>query len=63
MSDLPKTSQPALRALHGAGYFTLEQLSKASEAEIAALHGMGPKALGILKAAMKEKGLRFTGKP
>jgi hypothetical protein len=30
-----------------------------SEAEMMALHGMGPKALGILKAALAAKGLAF----
>jgi predicted Fe-Mo cluster-binding NifX family protein len=57
--DLPKISGPATRALHGAGYKRLEDLTKATEAEIMALHGMGPKAMGILKAAMAERGLAF----
>jgi type 1 glutamine amidotransferase len=58
---LPKTSAPAMRALNGAGYFTLEDLTKATEAELATLHGMGPKALGIIKTAMAEHGLAFAG--
>lgn len=34
-SDFPKElAKPARRALEGAGYFTLEQLTKVSEAEI-----------------------------
>ncbi len=49
-------SQPAIRALKSAGYFALDQLAGASESNLAALHGMGPKALGILKAALQEKG-------
>jgi uncharacterized protein YdhG (YjbR/CyaY superfamily) len=55
----PKTSAPAQRALHNAGYTRLEQLSKISEADLLKLHGMGPKAVGILKQALKEKGLKF----
>lgn len=57
---LPKTSAPAQRALHGAGCFTLEDLTRATEAEIANLHGMGPKALGILREALAELGLSFA---
>lgn len=56
-SDFPKISKPALRALNGAGYFRLEQLTQVSETELAKLHGMGPKALGILREALKELGL------
>lgn len=55
----PKMSNPALRALNNAGYTRLEQLTQASETELAKLHGMGPKALGILKGALQEKGLSF----
>jgi hypothetical protein len=51
---------PATRALHGAGYTRLEQLTQASEAELMALHGFGPKALGILQAALKERGLALA---
>lgn len=60
--DFPKTSQPALRALNNAGYTKLEQLTNVSEKELAKLHGMGPKALGILKEALKAKGLAFKAK-
>jgi uncharacterized protein YdhG (YjbR/CyaY superfamily) len=52
-------SQPAQRALAGAGYTDLKQLTSVSEQELAELHGMGPKALRILKEALKEKGLAF----
>lgn len=58
-SDFPKISKPALKALNAAGYFRLEQLSQVREAELAKLHGMGPKALGILREALKELGLDF----
>ena len=59
MSELPKTSNPAESALHLQGIYSLEDLAKYTEKEILNLHGMGPKALGILKEAMKQKGLSF----
>lgn len=52
-------SGPALRALHGAGVRSLRELTRWSEADLGKLHGMGPKALGVLKVAMEEEGLRF----
>jgi predicted Fe-Mo cluster-binding NifX family protein len=59
-ANFPKgVSAPALRALHGAGYTKLKDLARAKEADLALLHGMGPKALGILKAALKDAGLNF----
>lgn len=62
-SDLPeKLSQPAHRALAGAGIQTLEQLSKFSEAKIKNLHGIGPNALVKLHQALAEKGLTFADK-
>lgn len=60
-SDFPPgLSAPALRALDGAGYKTLKQLSKVTEAELLKLHGMGPKAMGMIKSAMEAKGLSFV---
>jgi uncharacterized protein YdhG (YjbR/CyaY superfamily) len=59
-NDFPKIGAPATRALEAAGYSRLEQLTKVTEAEISQLHGMGPKALGILRETLKEKGLSFT---
>jgi hypothetical protein len=59
-STLPKTSAPAQRALTAAGYYRLEQLTQVSEAELLRLHGMGPKAIGILRQALQEKGLAFA---
>jgi len=56
----PKISAPALRALNGAGYHTLEELAQVREADLAKLHGMGPKALGILRDALAANGLRFA---
>ncbi len=58
-SAFPKIGAPATRALESAGYSHLEQLTKVTEAELGQLHGMGPKALGILRETLKEKGLSF----
>ncbi|MBB2748299.1 DNA-binding protein [Microbispora sp. NBRC 16548] len=58
-TDLPKIGNPATRALAGAGYTRLEQLTRATEAELLALHGMGPKAMSVLRQAMEEHGLSF----
>jgi len=49
-------SGPALRALDGAGIRSLADLSAWSEQELADLHGIGPKALGVLKAALQAEG-------
>lgn len=60
-SDFPKgLSAPARRALEGAGYIRLEQLSTVSESDLKKLHGMGPKALILLRSALEEKGLSFA---
>jgi hypothetical protein len=55
----PGMSRPALRALHAAGFNDLRQLARAREADIAALHGMGPKAMGVLRAGLQARRLRF----
>jgi hypothetical protein len=52
-------SGPALRALNDARVRSVDELSDWSEADLAKLHGMGPKALGILRAALEAKGKRF----
>jgi hypothetical protein len=60
-SDLPAgLAAPARRALAGAGFHRLAQLSKVSEAEIKQLHGIGPNALKQLRAALKAQGLSFA---
>lgn len=58
-SNFPKIGRPATQALAAAGYTNLKQLTKVTEAELAQLHGMGPKALGILREALKAEGLSF----
>ena len=58
--DLPKVGAPATRALHNAGYTRLSQLAGVPRAELANLHGMGPKALGLIEAALEQRGLTLT---
>lgn len=61
-SDLPsKLAKPAQRALAGAGFVRLEQLTKVSEDEVLKLHGMGLKALDQLRRVLAERGLSFAG--
>jgi hypothetical protein len=61
MTDVfPKIGAPATRALTAAGYTRLEQLTEVTEAELGKLHGMGPKALGLLRAALAEQGRTFA---
>jgi hypothetical protein len=52
-------AQPAIRALLGAGYVQLEQLSQVREAEIKQLHGIGKNALKQLREALEQQGLSF----
>jgi uncharacterized protein YndB with AHSA1/START domain len=52
-------SNPARRALAGAGIENLEQLAQHSEAEISQLHGIGPSALELLRNALQANGLTF----
>lgn len=60
--DLPNDlSEPARRALVGAGYRRLEQLAGLDESEVAVLHGVGPKAVGQLRRALGARGLSFSG--
>jgi hypothetical protein len=51
--------KPATRALASAGYTHLDQLAFVREKDLAGLHGMGPNALGILRAALRERGKDF----
>ena len=48
-------AKPALRALASVGVTRLEQVTRFSEAELRALHGMGPKAIGLIKAALRSQ--------
>lgn len=56
----PKLAAPAQRALASAGYTRLEQLTRVTEADLKKLHGMGPKAIGQLRQALADAGLRFA---
>ena len=61
-SSLPKgLSNPARRALAGAGIENIEQLAQHTEAEIKELHGIGPSAMDLLRSALASKGLTFAG--
>lgn len=61
-SDLPRElAEPARRALVGAGYRRLEQLTRVSEAEVKQLHGIGSRALDQLRRALGARGLSFAG--
>src|SRR5262245_1145133 len=53
-------SKPALRALASIGVTRLDQVTRFTEAELLALHGMGPKAIGIIKAALLARGKVFS---
>jgi predicted flap endonuclease-1-like 5' DNA nuclease len=56
-SAFPKgIGKPALRALASAGLDRLDQMTRVTEGELLALHGMGPKAIGIIKAALRTQG-------
>ena len=60
MTDLPKLSAPAHRALAAAGLHDLEAVAGRTEAQLADLHGMGPKALDTLRDALASSGLGFA---
>lgn len=60
-SDLPANlSQPAQRALAGAGITRLEDIARMTEADLLALHGVGPKTIRQLRPALAAKGLSFA---
>lgn len=55
-----KLSQPARRALAGAGYTRLEDLTRVRAADLKKLHGMGPKGIRQLQEALESLGLTFA---
>lgn len=59
-TDFPKLAQPAQRALAGAGYTQLEQLTQVTETELKKLHGIGPNVLKQLRSALEAKGWAFA---
>lgn len=60
LDALPKIGAPATRTLDSAGYTELRQLAGVRRADLVRLHGMGPKALGIIEAALEEHGLSLS---
>ena len=54
MTDLPRTGEPATRALELAGFTTLESVAGVPDKELLALHGVGPKAVRIIREALAE---------
>jgi hypothetical protein len=55
VGDLPKAiGGPATRALAGAGITLLAQVAALTDAELLAMHGVGPKAVRILREAVRE---------
>ena len=54
-------SAPSVRALTGAGYTYLEQLTEVQVKDLKPLHGFGPKTVRQLREALAARGLRFAG--
>ena len=52
--------RPAASAFALAGFKQLEDFTRVTEKEVLKLHGVGPKAVRIIREAMKEKGLTFA---
>ncbi|MBQ0139804.1 MAG: hypothetical protein KBT36_10935 [Kurthia sp.] len=52
-------ARPAIRALHTAELYKLEDLKNVDIKSLQRLHGIGPKALSALQKAMDEKGYSF----
>jgi predicted flap endonuclease-1-like 5' DNA nuclease len=56
-SEFPKgVAKPAIRALASVGVVRLDQVARFTEADLLALHGMGPKAIRLIKEALRAKG-------
>ena len=58
-AEIPKTSNPASRALASVGIKKLKDFTRFKKTDVAALHGMGPKALGIIQKELIKKKLAF----
>ncbi|MGE0306881.1 MAG: DNA-binding protein [Acidimicrobiia bacterium] len=58
--SLPKIGAPATRALASIGVTRLSQLTTFRVEELLALHGFGPRAAGILREALTQRGLSFA---
>ncbi len=62
-NDFQILARPAQRALAGAGYQRLEQLTQVPESQVADLHGIGPNALRQLREALAARGWSFAAEP
>jgi predicted flap endonuclease-1-like 5' DNA nuclease len=60
IGDLPPIGRPANSALLNVGITTLAQVAGLRRQELLAIHGVGPKAVGLLEAALAERGLSFA---
>ena len=60
IGDLPPLGRPANSALLQAGITTLAQVASHRPGELLAMHGVGPKAIRLLEAALKDRGLGFA---
>jgi hypothetical protein len=58
---LPRVGAPAQRALATVGVTGLADLVDHRPEDLLKLHGMGPKAIGLLRTALRERGLSFRG--
>lgn len=58
--ELPIIGAPATRALASDGVGSLEQAAALGETALLAMHGVGPKAIRILREAMREIGLELA---
>ncbi len=58
-NTLPKIGAPATRSLANLGVTKLSQVTRFFEADLLKIHGVGPKAVNILKAALKQSGRSF----
>jgi hypothetical protein len=59
--ELPRIGGPATRALAAIGVTRLKQVQQRRAGELLALHGVGPRAVGILRSALAEKGVSLRG--
>lgn len=55
----PRVGSPASRALAAAGIDSAEALAAWRRGDLLALHGLGPKALRLLEADLRARGLAF----
>lgn len=53
-------AKSALRALGTAGYTRLDQFATIKEADLRKLHEISPKAIGLIRSALKARGQSFA---